>query len=57
MTMIKLSSEPVTDKVRSGLGFSGENEEVMRSHSLNSNIAGLIGERPLIKLRSLIKVT
>jgi hypothetical protein len=39
MTMIKFSGEAVTDKVRDGLGFSGENEEVMRSLSLNCNIA------------------
>jgi hypothetical protein len=39
--MIKFSSEAVTDKVQSGLGFIGENEEVMRSLSLNCNIAAL----------------
>jgi hypothetical protein len=37
--MIKFSSEAVADKVQSGLGFSGGNEKVMRSRSLNCNIA------------------
>jgi len=47
---IKFSSEAVTDKVRSGLGFSGEIEEVIRSRSLNYNIASPAWERPLIDL-------
>jgi len=38
---IKFSSEAVTDKVKNGLGCSGENEEVMRSPSLNCSIAGM----------------
>jgi hypothetical protein len=54
---IKFNNEAVTDKVYDGLGFIGENKEVMRSPSLNCNIASLIGERPLVNLRSLIKVT
>jgi hypothetical protein len=37
--MIKFSSEAVTDNALDGLGFSGENEKVMRSRSLNCNIA------------------
>jgi len=39
--MIKFSGEAVTDKVQKGVGFSGENEEVMRSPSLTSDIANL----------------
>jgi hypothetical protein len=39
--MIKFSGEAVSDKVKNGLGFSGENKEVMRSPSLNCNITGL----------------
>jgi hypothetical protein len=35
----KLSSEAVTDKVENGLGLSGEDEEGIRSHSLNCAIA------------------
>jgi hypothetical protein len=42
--MIKFSDEAVTDKVQSGLGFNGENEEVTRSPSLNCDIAGLTQE-------------
>jgi hypothetical protein len=39
--MIKISSGAVTDKVLKGLGFSGENEEVTKSPSLNCDIATL----------------
>jgi hypothetical protein len=41
---IKFSSEPVTEKVQSGPGFIGENEEVIGSPSLNCDIAGLTQE-------------
>jgi hypothetical protein len=44
--MIKLRNDAVTDKVQSGLGFSGGNEEVMRSRSLNWNITNLT-QKPL----------
>jgi hypothetical protein len=47
--MIKLSSEAVTDKVKNGFGFSGENEEGIRSPSLNCNIAALTREHPRIQ--------
>ena len=43
---IKFSSEAVTDKVKNGLGCSEENEEAMRSPSLNCNIASLTREHP-----------
>jgi hypothetical protein len=43
-SLIRFSSEAVADKVKNGLGFSGENEEVMRSHSLNSDIPNLTRE-------------
>jgi hypothetical protein len=33
--MIKFTSEALTDKVQKELGFSGENEEIIRSPSLN----------------------
>ena len=36
--MIKFSGEAVTDNGTKKLGFIGENEEVMRSPSLNCNI-------------------
>jgi hypothetical protein len=39
--MIKFSTEAVMHKVQKGVGFSGENEEVIRSPSLNCNIATL----------------
>ena len=42
--MIKFTSEAVTDKDRKKLGFSGENEEIMRSPSLNCNVATLTRE-------------
>jgi hypothetical protein len=54
--MIKFSGEAGTYKVQSGLGFSGENEEVIRSLSLNCNIASLPPQRPK-NSRSLINVT
>ena len=43
--MIKFSSEAVTDKVLKGLGFSGENEEVISSPFLNCDVATLTRER------------
>jgi len=52
-----VSGEAVTDKVKTGLGFSGESEEVMRSLSLNCNVASLTRQRPLINSRSPTKVT
>jgi len=54
--MIKFSGEAVAGKVKKGLGFSGENEEVTGSPSLNLNIAGVPPERPK-NSRSLIKST
>ena len=36
---IKFSSEAVADEVPKVRGFSGENEEIIRSRSLNCNIA------------------
>ena len=44
--MIKFSSQAVTDKVQNVLGFSGENEELIRSPSLNCDITTLTRERP-----------
>jgi hypothetical protein len=42
--MIKFSSEAVTDKVQNKLEFRGENAKVMKSPSLNCDIAGLTQE-------------
>ena len=54
--MIKFGSEAVTDEDQKGLGFSRENEELVRGRSLNTNIATLTRKRPL-NSRSLPKVT
>jgi hypothetical protein len=51
--MIKFSGEVVTDRVQDGLGFSGENEEVLRRGSLNCTT--LTRECPK-NSKSLIKV-
>jgi len=48
--MIKFISEGVTDNGTKKLGFIGENEEAMRSLSLNCDITTLTRERPLINL-------
>jgi len=42
--MIEFSGEAVTDNGTKNLGFIGENEKVMRSLSLNCNIANLTRE-------------
>jgi hypothetical protein len=54
--MINFSSEAITSVVLEAIGFTGENEEVMRSPSLNCNIATLTREHPK-NSRSHIKVT
>jgi hypothetical protein len=54
--MINFSSEAITSGVLEAIGFSGENEEVMRSPSLNCNIATLT-RKPPSNSRSHIKVT
>jgi hypothetical protein len=54
--MIKFSGEAVSDKVKNGLGFSGENQEVKGSLSLNCDIATLPRKRPK-NSRTLIKIT
>jgi hypothetical protein len=50
--MLKPSSEAVTDKAKKGLRFSGENEEVLRSPSLNCDTANPTAKRPLKTLEA-----